>query len=114
MFAKYFMDPIKNHYLDFGGKSTRTQFWAFQAWSWLVFIILGIIIVGVSQASEGLAGLIAVVGGLFSLAIFLPSLAIAARRLRDGGFSPWLLLVGLIPTLGGIILLILFLLPSKN
>ena len=113
MFAKYFIDPIKNHYLDFGGKSTRTQFWAFQAWSWVVGIVLGILIVGMYQVSEALAGLIALAGGLFSLAIFLPSLAIAARRLRDGGFTPWLLLLVFIP-LGQIVLLVLFLLPSKN
>lgn len=114
MFAKYFIDPIKNHYLDFGGKATRTQFWAFYGWNWLVGVAFAILAIVLYQVADALGGLVAVAAGLFGLAILLPSLAIAARRLRDGGFSPWLLLIGLIPTIGAIILLVLFLLPSKN
>jgi uncharacterized membrane protein YhaH (DUF805 family) len=48
------------------------------------------------------------------LALLLPTLGITARRLRDGGFTPWLLLLYLIPGLGALIVLILCLLPSKQ
>ena len=113
-FSKYFIDPIKSHYVDFAGKATRTQYWAFVGFNFLVYIGILILVALLGQISEGLASLAGLLYMLFSLAILLPSLAIMARRLRDGGFSPWLLLLGLIPFVGGLILLVLFLLPSKN
>lgn len=114
VFSKYFIDPIKNHYVDFGGRATRTQYWAFVGFNFLVYIALFILTAMLGQMSDSLATLSGIIYMLFSLAIFLPSLAIAARRLRDGGFSPWLLLLWLVPFVGGLILLVLFLLPSKK
>ena len=114
MFAKYFIDPIKNHYLDFGGKATRTQYWAYFGFNMLIYVLVLILSGIFGKMADALGMLVLGVYALFSLAIFLPSLAIAARRLRDGGFTPWLLLIGLIPGIGGLILLVLLLLPSKN
>ena len=113
MFNKYFIDVIKNHYLDFGGKATRTQYWAYVGFNILVYIAILIVAAILGKMAAALGTIVMVLYFLFSLAILLPSLAIAARRLLDGGFSPWLLLVGLIPGIGGLILLVLFLLPSK-
>ena len=107
MFNTYFWDVIKNHYIDFAGKATRKQFWLYVLWSFIVFFVLGFV-----AAFIGKVGTTVIF--LCELAVLLPSLGIAARRLRDGGFSPWLLLLGLIPVLGGLILLVLYLLPSKN
>ena len=106
VFSTYFIDPIKNHYIDFSGKATRTQFWLFVLFNFLVFLVLSIIF-----GFFGKAGQIGYF--LCELAILLPSFGIAARRLRDGGFSPWWLLIGLIPVIGWIFLLVLYLLPSK-
>ena len=114
VFSKYFIDPIKNHYVDFAGKATRTQYWAYAGFNFLVYMAIFILTAVLGQMSDTLAMLAGLLYMLFSLGIFLPSLAIAARRLRDGGFSPWLLLLGLIPFVGGLILLVLLLLPSKN
>ncbi len=113
-FSKYFIDPIKNHYVDFGGRATRTQYWAFVGFNILVAIVIAIVAAILGRISGALGGIAIGVYYLFELAILLPSLALAARRLRDGGFTPWLLLLAFIPGLGGLILLILFLLPSKN
>lgn len=44
--------------------------------------------------------------GLFSLALFIPSLAVAVRRLHDIGRSGWWLLIGLIPLVGAFVLLV--------
>ncbi len=107
MFNTYFWDVIKNHYLDFSGKADRKQFWLYVLWAFIVFFVLGIVFSFFGKTGTALLG-------LCELAVLLPSLGIAARRLRDGGFSPWLLLLSLIPFLGGIILLVLYLLPSKK
>lgn len=43
---------------------------------------------------------------LFSLAIFIPQIAVTVRRLHDVGQSGWMVMIGLIPCIGGIWLLI--------
>ncbi len=43
-----------------------------------------------------------------SLAILLPQLAVAARRLHDAGRTGWWLLIGLIPLIGTLVLLWFF------
>lgn len=98
----YFLDVIFKHYLDFGGRATRTQFWLFVLFNFIITVILGFF---------GETG--HTVSMVYSLAVLLPSLAIAARRLRDGGFTPWLLFLLLLPILGPLALLILWLFPSK-
>lgn len=45
--------------------------------------------------------------GLYSLAVFIPSLAVTVRRLHDTNHSGWMYFVSLIPLIGGIWLLIL-------
>lgn len=106
----YFLDPIFNHYVDFKGRATRKQFWLFILFTMLIMFIIGVIF--------GLIGLpgkvVNTVTIILELGLFLPSLAIEARRLRDGGFSPWLLLIGLIPFIGWLVLIVLFCLPSKK
>ncbi|MCZ2404793.1 DUF805 domain-containing protein [Paenarthrobacter sp. Z7-10] len=58
-------------------------------------------------------GIYGVLAGLWGLATIIPSLALLARRLHDGNFSAWLILIGLVPFLGVIALLVLTLLPSN-
>ena len=106
MFTTYFIDPIKNHYVDFKGRATRKQFWLFVLWSFIVFLVLGIVLGFLNDTGD-------IIYTVCQLVVLLPSLAIAARRLRDGGFSPWWLLIGVVPFIGWIVLLIMYLLPSK-
>lgn len=42
----------------------------------------------------------------------LPISSSGARRLRDAGYSPWLMLLGLVP-LGGYVVLVLTIMPTK-
>lgn len=51
---------------------------------------------------------------LYFLGTFLPSLAIAVRRLHDTGKSGWMLLISLIPIVGGIVLLVFFVSASTG
>lgn len=104
---KYFIDVIKNHYFDFSGRATRMQFWMFALINFIVSIVLGIV------AGIVLKGNANIVNIIYGLALLLPSLGITARRLRDGGFTPWLLLLLFVPVIGWIALLILYIMPSK-
>lgn len=105
---KYFIDVLKNHYCDFGGKATRTQFWMFVLINFIVSFVLGIVCGMLFKEQTA-----SIISSIYSLALLLPSLGIGARRLRDGGFSPWLLLLFLIPVIGWLVLLILYIMPSK-
>jgi len=49
----------------------------------------------------------------WGLATFIPSLALTVRRLHDGNFSGWLVLLALVPFLGALALLVMTILPSN-
>ncbi len=99
----YFLDVITKHYVDFKGRATRKQYWMFVLFYFIITFVLGFF---------GKTG--AMLSNIFWLALLLPSLGIGARRLRDGGFTPWLLLLLLVPVIGWIALIVLYCLPSKN
>jgi uncharacterized membrane protein YhaH (DUF805 family) len=49
----------------------------------------------------------------YILAVFIPGIAVAVRRLHDVGKSGWMLLVSLIPLIGVIWLLVLMFTDSQ-
>jgi uncharacterized membrane protein YhaH (DUF805 family) len=55
-----------------------------------------------------------ILGGLYMLAVFIPSLAVTVRRLHDSGNSGWFILFELIPYVGGIVLFVFTLLDSQS
>jgi uncharacterized membrane protein YhaH (DUF805 family) len=98
-----FGDAIKvcfSKYVGFEGRATRSEYW----W-WVLFIVLVSIALGVLKLQ--------MLGGLFSLGVLLPSLAVGARRLHDIGKSGWWLLIYLIPLVGWLVLLFFAVQPSQ-
>ena len=103
-----YIDAIKNHYFDFSGRATRTQFWMFVLVNILVSMGIGILmsVVGKSVGS--------MLSNLYSLFVLAPSLAIAVRRLHDIKKSGWWLLLAFVPIIGWIILIILYAMPTEK
>jgi uncharacterized membrane protein YhaH (DUF805 family) len=98
----------------FGGNTKRSDFWLANAGQLIVVIFLlflGFLLGALFGDSNNLSLLALLV--IYSFASIVPNLSIQVRRLRDAGFSPWLLLLTLIPYVGGLILFILYLQPSK-
>jgi uncharacterized membrane protein YhaH (DUF805 family) len=96
-------------YVTFDGRAARPEYW----W-WVLFIIIGSVILQIVGAvvlgtDSGAGG---VVSGLFSLATFLPGLAVAARRLHDTGRSGWWLLISFIPLVGWLVLIYFLVQPG--
>ena len=87
-------------YAEFNGRATRSEFW----W-WALFVIL---------VSSALGMVSEVASGLFSLAVLLPYIAVAARRLHDTDRSGWLQLIGLIPLIGWIVVIIWYAQEGKE
>jgi uncharacterized membrane protein YhaH (DUF805 family) len=125
-------EPLRK-YATFSGRARRKEFWLWQLFLFLFFLVLttwlfsttGPIppqatpdeIAAIVEASSG-AMLPATLLGIGSLALFLPSLAVSVRRLHDGDRTGWWLLLNLIP-LGGLVLLVFYLLdgtagPNKH
>lgn len=103
-FNQYFLDVIKNHFIDFDGRASRKEYWMFVAFYLAIYI--GASIVGgiLGAVSDTLGLLVSLVIGLFALAVILPSLGIAVRRLHDTGKSGWFILLSLIPLVGLVLL----------
>ena len=106
-------------YVDFAGRSTRSEYW----WVWLTNILLLIPLYSAyfnAIFSEGSEGAFLALGGLsiiymiFGLALFLPWLALTVRRLRDAGFHWALIFVAFVPFVGSIALLVLLAMPTKE
>jgi uncharacterized membrane protein YhaH (DUF805 family) len=107
-----FGDAIKlafQNAFNYQGRASRSAYWWFALATAIVYLILDIIFV---QAIGGGAGI-----GLYyliALAGFIVSLPLAVRRLHDTDRSGWWLLLGLIPLVGGIVVLVFTLLAGTR
>ncbi len=109
---EYFIDVVKNHYLDFAGRATRTQFWLYTLWNFLIMFGLGVLSGIFGVFSETLGNFMALLMCIVVLALLLPSVCIQIRRVRDIGISGWFTLLGLIPGIGQLILFVFDVLPT--
>lgn len=103
-----YLEVLKK-YAVFDGRARRREYWMFVLFNIIVSIVLGVLDGILGLKSQQGAG---VLGGLYSLAVIIPSIAVGVRRLHDTGRSGWMMLVGLIPCLGGLILLYWMILDS--
>ena len=122
-----FAEAVKDYfrkYAQFSGRASRSQYWwpALTIWVFnmvLLAVVLTIVIGSMSTASPGpdgtvepsagamgIAGLLYALMGLVGLATFLPSLAVAVRRLHDTDRSGWWYLIVFVPIVGPFILLV--------
>lgn len=92
----YYLAVLKN-YVGFNGRARRAEYWQF-----VLFNVIALIVCLVIDLAIGSQ----VLYYLYLLAVLLPSLAVGARRLHDTDRSGWWLLIGLIPLIGGIVLLV--------
>ena len=115
------------NYAEFTGRSTRPDFW----WVWLGNLILSIpfwiiyfyivylstvmdsVSDSASEATFMVLGLVVIIYAIFYLATLVPTLALSVRRLRDAGFHWAFIFLRFVP-MGGIALLILFAMPTKE
>lgn len=109
---QWYLKVLRN-YANFQGRAHRTEYWMFVL---VNFIVLAVLAFLDSMLFGGLseAGGYGVLTGLYSLGILIPGLAVAVRRLHDTGRSGWWLLVGLIPVIGGLVLLVFMVLDSEE
>lgn len=98
-FKEAVVKAIQQNYCNFSGRASRSEFW----WFYLFCIVIGWVINLVFMSSETANY---IVSGVFSLALLLPNLGLAVRRLHDIGKSGWWLFLAFIPVVGIIILIV--------
>ena len=103
-----FADAVKTclqKYVGFSGRARRSEYWWFALFGLIVSIVAGILDGALGTMSDTNVG---VIGGIASLALLLPGIAVAIRRLHDTSRSGWWILIGLIPIVGWIILIVFY------
>ncbi|WP_415854619.1 DUF805 domain-containing protein [Sinomonas sp. G460-2] len=104
-------------YAVFHGRASRAEYWWVALACTVVGFVLEVLPFVLDGASRGSAGAGFAIVGYAYLALFLgtivPSLSVTARRLHDANLSGWLMLLLLIPLVGGIAVLVLMLLSPN-
>ena len=84
-----FMDAVKKcfqNYVNFSGRARRAEYWYFMLFNFL--ISFGLSILGTLAGQDSFLGTVFNgIASLYSLAVFIPGLAVAWRRLHDIGKS---------------------------
>lgn len=112
--------PLKR-YAQFSGRSRRKEYWMFVLLIIIIYVIAMILdsLLGFGTttryadvtdagAAVGFNSSGGIITGLAMLALFIPSLAVAIRRLHDTDRSGWWVLIGLVPLIGAIVLLVFY------
>jgi uncharacterized membrane protein YhaH (DUF805 family) len=97
-----FQDAIKSgfkNYVTFSGRALRSEFWY-----WMLFCLILGIVTSILDGAVFPDSDLSPISTIFSVGTFLPSIAVAARRLHDIDRTGWWQLIGF--TIIGIIVLI--------
>src|SRR5690349_16329796 len=79
-------------YATFDGTARRSEYW----WFALFYLVANLVLSEISTT----------LGGIFALAMIIPSIAVATRRLHDTDRSGWWQLLSLVPIVGVIVLIV--------
>lgn len=92
----WYLHVLRN-YANFAGRSRRSEYWNFVLWSLIVTLVLAICDVALAKVTGATVG---VFQWAYTVAMFVPSLAVAVRRLHDTNRSGWWILLALVPLVG--------------
>lgn len=108
-----YMKLALSRYADFSGRSRRMEYW--------MFFLLNIGVSIVATILDGILGMSGMIAGAYGplsviamLALLVPGIAVAVRRLHDQDKSGWWLLLAFIPILGGLVLLVFMFLEGTK
>lgn len=124
-FGDAIKNAIVNNYVNFSGRASRSEYW----WFTLFNFIVGIVVLPIDMAlgynpfaydvmdpyaSPSYGFGTSPVNTIATLALLLPGLGLFCRRLHDGNRSGWWLLIGIIPLVNcfGIFVLLYFLIAE--
>ncbi|GGH11558.1 DUF805 domain-containing protein [Sphingobacterium alkalisoli] len=92
---EWYLKVVRDNYANFNGRARRKEFWMFTLFNFIISSILAIIdqVMGLTYGIENQIGMEnGILQSIYGLAVFIPSLAVAVRRLQDTSKSGWNLL----------------------
>ncbi len=109
---------VLGRYATFSGRASRPELWY---WVLSLFILMFILRLIDGMVIAPLLGFerFQIEAGqplslLVTLGLIIPNIAVGVRRMHDIGRTGWWLLIGLIPFIGGLILLYFYVQPSDK
>jgi uncharacterized membrane protein YhaH (DUF805 family) len=105
---------VLGKYATFTGRASRSEYW----WWFLAMLLFNLFLRVIDGAVFGVEAFDGQTGGplamVAALALLLPNLAVAVRRLHDTDRSGWWILILLIPIIGYLIFLYWLVQPSHE
>ncbi|KAF2515375.1 DUF805 domain-containing protein [Flavobacterium zhairuonense] len=77
---------VFENYANFNGRARRREYWMFFLINMIISIVLGFVVGLISPS-------LAIIGNIYSLAVLLPGIGVAIRRMHDIGKSGWFILI---------------------
>jgi len=95
---------VLKKYAVFSGRARRKEYWMFGLFNFIFCVVALILdnLLGIAIEHVGYGPIYII----YTLAVLVPGLAVGVRRLHDVEKSGWYLFIGLIPIVGGILLII--------
>jgi uncharacterized membrane protein YhaH (DUF805 family) len=107
-----------SHGFVYRGRASRSAYWWFVLLEVIATIVLELLIViPAATHSSAIVALFLIIASIALIYVALVGLALTIRRLHDIDRSGWWVLIGLVPFVGGIVLLVFSLLegtPGPN
>lgn len=111
IFMNHYLHVLRN-YGNFSGRATRSEYWYFALFN-IIFAIVAMTldnVLGIAIESIGYGPIYIV----YTILVLIPGIAVGVRRLHDVGKSGWFFFIILIPIVGAIWLLVLFVTESQQ
>ncbi|WP_158962261.1 DUF805 domain-containing protein [Myroides fluvii] len=80
----YYVSVLKN-YANFNGRARRSEFWYFVLFNCIISFVLGFV--------SGLVFESGILGNIYALAVLVPTIAVAVRRMHDVNKNGWYCLI---------------------
>lgn len=110
MALNWYLTALKQ-YATFEGRARRREYWYFALGNFVAIVGLSIVDMMIGTFDEKAE--IGLLSGLYTLAVFIPGIAVSVRRLHDTDRSGWWLLIALVPLVGWLVMLVFACLDSQ-
>jgi len=100
-------------YADFLGRASRSEFWWWVLFTFLVAVMISALPVPSLELPDGTRTFAPALTPIWQFGVLLPSLAVLVRRLRDAGFAWGHAFWVLLPLAGIVVLAVLTAQPSR-
>jgi len=100
---------LREKYFTLDGRASRSEYWFF----WL-FYFIATIAFGILDQNLFPAAALGPLSVFFALGTFIPLFTAGIRRLHDRDLSGWWMLIVLVPVIGSLCLLVIYVLPGTD